>query len=724
MNFKRILPVIGLSSLLLTSCDDQVMDWYKDPAHGEITTAELPLELIEKISRYDVLKTYTDFKIGVGVGLDLYMNDETYRNIANENFDDMTVGYAMKHGAMVNSQGEINFANVDEFLAKTKEAGLSVFGHTLVWHSNQNASYLNALIAPTVIPGASGANLLVNGDFDENIDGWSSWGGAKQTVEYAANQAISGSGSLKAVTGSSAINLWDLEIQSGDIPVVTGHRYQITFFIKSEGTGHVRLAFNNMNLQYPGIYGNEAVSTSSAWQQISYNAESLGEELIPAADATTMNFRFDLGSDPNMTYYIDHVIMVDLDAESQVNNLIPNGTFDDGLDGWSKWNGNAENALSYVTGSDAYEGDGAMKVINDEDHDGSQWNTQIHSDFTASLTDGETYTISFMIRSESPGSVRCSTSGDAQYQGDQSTLATWSQVKWEITSTGGETGLNFDLGLVAGTYYIDNVVVTSGEAVSDSEPTVIERTDEEKTGIIEAAMEDWISKLVTHYKDDVHAWDAVNEPMLESGEVRNGDVSDPADDEFYWVKYLGKDYAVTAFNLARQYGNTDDKLFINDYNLESNMVKLDGLISYVQYIESQGATIDGIGTQMHISTSTDKDLISEMFRKLAASGKLIKISELDVRLGTNAPTAAQLEAQADMYQYVLEMYSQYIPVAQQYGVTIWGISDNEQEHEYWLPDESPNLWDANYNRKHAYKGVADGLAGRDVSEDFSGELQY
>jgi len=230
--------------------------------------------------------------------------------------------------------------------------------------------------------------------------------------------------------------------------------------------------------------------------------------------------------------------------------------------------------------------------------------------------------------------------------------------------------------------------------------------------------------MVGHYKDDITAWDVVNEPMLESGEVRDGNVSDPADDEFYWVKYLGKDYAVTAFNLARQNGNATDKLFINDYNLESNLTKCDGLIAYVQYIESKGAVVDGIGTQMHISATSDTLKIKEMFGKLAASGKLIKISELDVRLGTASPTAAQLEAQAEMYRFVLHAYSTLIPAAQQYGVTIWGISDNEQEHEYWLPDESPNLWDANYARKHAYKGAADGLAGKDVSKDFTGELQY
>jgi endo-1,4-beta-xylanase len=272
--------------------------------------------------------------------------------------------------------------------------------------------------------------------------------------------------------------------------------------------------------------------------------------------------------------------------------------------------------------------------------------------------------------------------------------------------------------------YIDDIVITAADASSGATgPVTIEKTDAEKTQLVDAAMTDWISKMMTHFKNDVHAWDVVNEPVKEDGSLRDGVVTNMANDEFYWVKYLGKDYAVKAFKLARQYGNSTDKLFINDYNLESRLDKCDGLINYVKYIESQGATVDGIGTQMHISLTTDKAKIDQMFQKLAASGKLIKISELDIRLGTKSPTAVQLSDQAAMYQYVIDSYKKYIPAAQQYGITIWGVSDNEQEHEYWLPNESPNVWDASYKRKHAYKGVADGLAGKDVSKDFSGELQ-
>ena len=76
--------------------------------------------------------------------------------------------------------------------------------------------------------------------------------------------------------------------------------------------------------------------------------------------------------------------------------------------------------------------------------------------------------------------------------------------------------INF--GVSAGDYYIDNIVlsekVVETRAVTRaSGPTIIEKTDEEKAEIIRDAMEDWISKMVTHCKPYVHAWDVVNEPM-------------------------------------------------------------------------------------------------------------------------------------------------------------------------------------------------------------------
>ncbi|KAA6339772.1 Endo-beta-1 4-xylanase Xyn10C [termite gut metagenome] len=174
---KKLVPaaVALLLTVCVSSCDEEKMNWYADPERNPITTAEIPLSLQEKISKYDALNTYASFPLGMGVDLTLYMEDEDYRNTVNENFDVLTVGYHMKHGAMVSGNGNLNFTRVDNFLAAVPQE-ITVFGHTLVWHQNQNASYLNGLIAPQVVPPPAGSSLvdisgLQDGSFPVGVNG-------------------------------------------------------------------------------------------------------------------------------------------------------------------------------------------------------------------------------------------------------------------------------------------------------------------------------------------------------------------------------------------------------------------------------------------------------------------------------------------------------------------------------------------------------------------------
>src|SRR5690606_4167007 len=103
-----------------------------------------------------------------------------------------------------------------------------------------------------------------------------------------------------------------------------------------------------------------------------------------------------------------------------------------------------------------------------------------------------------------------------------------------------------------------------------------------------------------------------------------------------------------------------------------------GLIEYVRYIETKGAKVDGIGTQMHIDSYSDREKIAEMFKLLAATGKMIKVSELDMGIGvkTTESTPELYKAQAEMYQYVVSKYFELIPAKQRYGITFWAPLDS------------------------------------------------
>ena len=113
--------------------------------------------------------------------------------------------------------------------------------------------------------------------------------------------------------------------------------------------------------------------------------------------------------------------------------------------------------------------------------------------------------------------------------------------------------------------------------------------------------------------------------------------------------------------------------------------------------------------------------VDKQFNELAATGKLVRITELDISLNTSNPSSAQYKAQADAYKTVFESYFENVPEAQQSGITIWSLTDADDEHEYWLKGEKPNLFDATFLRKWAYKGVCDALAGEDLGLKFGGD---
>ena len=205
----------------------------------------------------------------------------------------------------------------------------------------------------------------------------------------------------------------------------------------------------------------------------------------------------------------------------------------------------------------------------------------------------------------------------------------------------------------------------------------------------------------------------------------NGDPST----NFYWQDYLGKeDYVPIVTKLATQRfeeagGDPSQlKLFINDYNLESwwdGNKKLKSLIHWIQVWEAKGAKIDGIGTQMHVTYNLDEaaqknqeDHIVKMFELLASSGKLVKISELDMgitgpngTITTDQVTYEQQLKMAEFYQFIIQKYFEIIPPAQQYGITQWCCTDSPA-NSGWRPGEPVGLWDANYSRTPSYGGFA------------------
>ena len=295
----------------------------------------------------------------------------------------------------------------------------------------------------------------------------------------------------------------------------------------------------------------------------------------------------------------------------------------------------------------------------------------------------------------------------------------------------------------ANKYYFDDIVMEKLIATN-----TIPLTPEEKKDTLEWAMDQWIAGMMDacggKEGGKVKAWDVVNEPISGGSPDAEGVFAlHHADDacnngqghvganEFVWQDYLGDlDYVRFAVAKAREYGPEDIKLFINDYNLESdwdNNQKLKSLIAWIKRWEADGVTkIDGIGTQMHLSYYSNPDIqaskekhIVEMFKLMAASGKLVRVSELDIEFkdeqGNNVKvedmTDAQLRKVSDFYKWIIQQYIANVPAAQQYGFCIWTAVDADPSTS-WTHNQLYGLWNKNFNRTHAYAGFADGLGGK------------
>jgi len=95
---------------------------------------------------------------------------------------------------------------------------------------------------------------------------------------------------------------------------------------------------------------------------------------------------------------------------------------------------------------------------------------------------------------------------------------------------------------------------------------------------------------------------------------------------------------------------------------------------------------------------------------------MVRISELDVALNTSkvnsfTPTAAMLTAQAALYKYVVQSYLKNVPKAQRFGITVWGVTDNESWINLPTSPDYPLLFNQNLTKKAAYYSFLEGLKG-------------
>ena len=721
---KQIL-VSALGAMLLASCADHFDQNFETVRPGK----EAQYGYLEQ---YDALKEYIkdrpNFHLGIGTAVDEYNKKELVYALTNSNFNETVAGNAMKMSSCVADDGSMDFDKVKEYVKNATDAGLSVYGHTLAWHSQQPNKYLKRLIADKELPPAGDNPGLI------------------------------------ITSGDPKANTWDYEIYYDlDEPLKAGKTYEISLNVRGTNPGTIDF--------WPGKKDGSATQYGAGSFTVAESAVDNDFTFTPNADIDRMRFCF---GKVGGTLYFDNFILKEKGTD---HNIVVNSTFDeDDISHWTKVSwvpisykiGNVAGAAAVEIENEVHERtytDGPFPffamgceppVVNGAIHfvptgDWSQF--FVMSGGENKLSEEGNYVVYLDITSSKDASgveltMQNGWGGSAQAITVKVPVSAGRHtVKLPMPNiVGGDYDIILKPQTADATLDVHSVKVCQVKK-SNTKPL----TDEEKKEILTPVLQNWIYGMMEATEGKVKAWDVVNEAIsgkdgsefypLQS--ATRGTVSaDDAKNNFYWQDYLGDiDYVRTAVAAARKGfadagGNPEElKLFINDYNLETaydQNKKLKSLIHWIEEWEKDGVTkIDGIGSQMHVSCSMDpaeqkrrEDAYVNMLNLMVGSHKLVRISELDMgledkngnQIKTTDMTEEQHEKMRAYYEFIVKKYLEIVPENQQWGICQWCVTDSPA-NSGWRAGLPVGLWDLDYYRKHTYGGFAAGLGAPEYWND-------
>lgn len=712
MKLKNINFGLGLVALLaLSSCADDKFSEYR-------TDMTKNLKEYQYLNNYEPLKKYVedmkasgkcnpDFKLGIALAAPDFNKQELVYCLAGSNFEEMTAGNAMKYASCVKDDGTFDFNTVKDFVTNAQDAGLTIYGHTLAWHSQQNKKYLNKLIADKEIQVDPSQKV-------DKVDAYTDFSTMNSFPFYVMDYTPE----IKdGILISKYPGKWYqyFVVDNYPVDVDAKREYKVTAMIKASEDGQIAVQSGNW-----GATKSEKMSVSTLWKEQSVTFSGLTTE-----KAFVVFQPGDFAGDISCKWVkVTHSEAPVMEIETEVHKeTYTDGDFPFYVMGCTPPVING--AIHFVPTGDWSQ----FFVMPGGDNELDEGDYVVYLDLTS---DKDASGVDLTMQNGWGGTAQAITAKVPVAAGRHS-------VKIEMPKV---EGGNYDIILKPQTADA-TLDVHSVRVCKITKSNSIPLTDEEKKSRLTDAMGKWIDGMMEATNGYVTSWDVVNEALSGDDKDKDGKydlqhaATASADDKkncFYWQDYLGDlDYVRLAVADARKSfaahnGDPEKlKLFINDYNLESDWDdngKLRSLIKWIHDWEADGVTkIDGIASQMHISCYADpntqkskKDHIVKMLELMAKSGKLCKISELDMgyvdaagkEVTYDQMTEEQHKEMRDLYTFVLQKYFEIIPAAQQYGITQWCATDSPKDSG-WRPGLATGLWDLNYLRKHTYAGFAVGL---------------
>ena len=712
MKLKNINLGLGLVALLaLSSCADDKFSEYR-------TDMTKNLKEYQYLNNYEPLKKYVedmkasgkcnpDFKLGIALAAPDFNKQELVYCLAGSNFEEMTAGNAMKYASCVKDDGTFDFNTVKDFVTNAQDAGLTIYGHTLAWHSQQNKKYLSKLIADKEIQVDPSQKV-------EKEDAYTDFSTMNSFPFYVM-------GYTPEIKDGILISKYPGDwyqyfvVDNYPVDVDAKREYKVTAMIKASEDGQIDVQSGNW-----GATTSQKMSVSTQWKEQSVTFSGLTTEKAFVVFQPG-NFAGDISCKWVKVTHSEAPVM---EIETEVHKK----TYTDGDFPFHPMGCTPpviNGAIHFVPTGEWSQ----FFVMTGDDNELDEGDYVVYLDLTS---DKDASGVDLTMQNGWGGTAQA--------------------ISAKVPIAAGRHSVKVEMPKVEGGKYDIILKPQTADATLDvhsvrvckvTKSNSIPLTPEEKKSLLTDAMGKWIDGMMEATDGYVTSWDVVNEALWGSDNDGDGKfdlqhaATASADDKkncFYWQDYLGDiDYVRTAVAAARKSfaahnGDPEKlKLFINDYNLESDWDdngKLRSLIQWIKDWEADGVTkIDGIASQMHISCYADpntqkskKDHIVKMLELMAKSGKLCKISELDMgyvdaagkEVTYDQMTEEQHKEMRDLYTFVLQKYFEIIPAAQQYGITQWCATDSPKDSG-WRPGLPTGLWDLNYLRKHTYAGFAVGL---------------
>lgn len=712
MKVNKYIITALVCPFVLGSCADWD-DWKYDVEKPQ-TIAQY-----EYLNDYAPLKENLDrsahpgFKVSGALGVDEFNQQGPLFRLAAHNFDEVVAGNAMKMASCVNDQGAMDFSKVSSFVTAAEDAGLSVYGHTLAWHAQQPKKWLEKLLADKEL------DIDPNEKVEQEVKTQSFEGLSKFPFYVMGYEPEIINGVL-----TSKCDEWhQYFVVDGLSGLEEGKTYKVTAMIRATKEHTINVQFGNW-----GNLAEAKMKIGTEWKECSVEMQ---------CPPVTSGFSVFQPGSFDGTIEIKWVRVSKLETPAmEVEQEVKYQTYQDG-------------PFPY------YQMGCAPEVINGSMHfvPTGDW-SQFFCLAGAALTPGD-YAVDVEIKSTKAGNIKMTVQngwgGDAEsFTGNVALKEGWTTSRFRMTL---EQGGNYDFILKPETFNatLDLKSISVKKIVKMNS---IPLTPQEKSDTLTWAMNKWVSGMMQATEGKVKSWDLINEAISGGGNV-NGfyalqTANENSKDDFFWQDYFTPEMygpivekaARDAYAAVEGTNPADLKLFINDYNLESdwdNNQKVKSLVYWIGVWEKKGqelgynTKIDGIGSQMHISyyenpqtLESKKKGIQNMLKIMAETGKLVRISELDmgyVDAEGNDVTTAQLEklpidervakekAMAEYYKWIIEQYFAIVPVSQQYGICQWCLTDAPADSG-WRKGQPVGLWNLNYQRKPAYGGFADGLAGK------------